>query len=208
MAKKAMRKPRDREVPRDFASYEGASPMALNKGGAFPYRRAAVWTPHEAPRQPDSSAAWMQLTDQLDTALGALEEDEYLVLQLKGTNRFVQFAMQGSFGMRIEAVSNFYLPEDQQLDDDDHETLLRLGWCAATNLPEEIGGHHPDGSPNYFLDLAPPVPLRAVAELAVATLFAVYGAEHPLDLEYSAFGESVASIRLPNLGLRRATAPQ
>lgn len=208
MAKKPTRKPREQEVPRDLASYEGGSRMALNKGGVFAFRRTVDWTPQDAPQQPDTSAAWAQLTDALQSALGALEEDEYLVLQVKGTNRFVQFAMQGSFGMRVEAVSNFYLPEGQQLDDSDHATLLRLGWHTATNLPDEIGGHQPDGSPNYFLDLAPPVPLRAVAELAVVTLRAVYGAEHPLDLEYTAFGDSVASIRLPNLGLRRAVGRQ
>jgi hypothetical protein len=32
---------------------------------------------------------------------------EYLVISLKGRNRFVQFAGQGAHGMRVETVSNF-----------------------------------------------------------------------------------------------------
>jgi hypothetical protein len=33
-------------------------------------------------------------------ALAALEEDEHLLLQVKGTNRYVQFMDQGGYGTR------------------------------------------------------------------------------------------------------------
>ena len=62
--------------------------------------------------------------------------------------------------------------------------LLTFGWRAPTNLPDEFG-FDPDGSPNYFLDLANPVPLHELAALAVSTLANVHGARHPSDLEYS-----------------------
>ena len=81
--------------------------------------------------------------------------------------------------------------------------MLELGWDAATNLPDEFG-HSPDGSPNYFVDLANPVPLDELALLAVNTLVHVYGAEHPGMLEYSAGCERNASIRFPDLGIRQA----
>ena len=42
-------------------------------------------------------------------ALAALEEDEHLLLQVKGTNRYVQFMDQGGYGMRAETVSDYYL---------------------------------------------------------------------------------------------------
>jgi hypothetical protein len=125
------------------------------------------------------------------------------VLSLKRRNRFVQFMNQGEAGMRAEAVSDFYLPEKEQLSERDRKVLLELGWDAPTALPDEFG-HSPDGSPNYFLDLANPVPLDEVAVLAVNTLVHVYGAEHPGMLEYSTGSEANVSIRFPDLGIRRA----
>ena len=155
-----------------------------------------------APRQPSTEDAWKRFAYELHESLGALEEDEFLNITIKGTSRYVQFAAQGAFGMRAEATSDFYLPEDEHLDEDDYRRLLELGWHAPTNLPDEFG-HKADGSPNYFLDLAKPVPLDDVAITAVNTLIGVFGAEHPGDLEYTAFSKSGQSIRFPNLGIRR-----
>lgn len=80
--------------------------------------------------------------------------------------------------------------------------LLELGWDGPANLPDEFG-HRPDGSPNYFVDLANPVPLDELALLAMNTLVHVYGAEHPGMLEYSTGCEGNGSIRFPHLGIRR-----
>ena len=52
--------------------------------------------------------------------LAALEEDEHLLLQVKGTNRYVQFMDQGGYGMRAETVSDYYLPEDEHLGEVDY----------------------------------------------------------------------------------------
>lgn len=157
----------------------------------------------DAPRQARTVDAWKRFAHELANALRGLEEDEWLVLSLKHRNRFVQFMNQGDAGFRAEAVSDFYLADGDHLSEHDRGALLELGWDAPTNLPDEFG-HRPDGSPNYFLDLANPVPLDELALLAVNTLVHVHEAEHPNVLEYSTGSEDKASIRLPNLGIRRA----
>src|SRR5437879_3819022 len=60
--------------------------------------------------------AWRQFAHELSLTLEALEEDEFLTLSVKRSNRHVQFAGQGSFGMRAEAVSDFYLPDNEHLN--------------------------------------------------------------------------------------------
>ncbi len=157
----------------------------------------------DAPRQARVVEAWKRFAFELASALRGLEEDEWVILSLKHRNRFVQFMNQGGAGFRAEAVSDFYLEDGDHLSERDRVALLELGWDAPTNLPDEFG-HRPDGSPNYFLDLANPVPLDDLALLAVNTLVHVHGAEHPNVLEYSTGSEDKASIRFPNLGIRRA----
>ena len=155
--------------------------------------------------QPRAADAWRQFAYELSIALEALEEDEFLIIQLKSAHRFIQFAAQGSFGMRAEAVSDFYLEEREHLTPQQAVQLVELGWNAPTKLPDELelGRHTADGSPNYFLDLAKPVPYDSLAGLAVATLGDVFGAGHPGELEYSAFAADKTCIRFPHLGLRR-----
>lgn len=159
----------------------------------------------DAPRQALTVDAWKRFACELAIALRGLEEDEWLVLSLKRRNRFVQFMNQGGAGFRAEAVSDFYLEDGDPLSEHDRGALLELGWDAPTNLPDEFG-RRPDGSPNYFLDLANPVPLDELALLAVNTLLHVHGADHPNALEYSTGSQDRTSIRFPNLGIRRAGA--
>lgn len=171
-----------------------------------PARRPPFRSPIDtAPRQPDTPEAWKQFAGNLVAALRALEEDEYLILKVKGTRRFVQFMSQGAFGMRAESVSDFYLPEDDHLGQEDYHQLLRLGWHPPTQLPREFG-HDFDGSPNYFLDLAQPAAVEDLAVMAVLTLIHVHTAGHPGHLEYRAQSCDEQSIRLPHLGLRRMAA--
>lgn len=163
--------------------------------------------PHPISVQPPAKVAWRHFAGRLSEAIGALEEDEYLIVLVKRSNHFVQFAAQGACGMRAEAVSNYYLPEPDSLSEAQHAALLALGWRAPTNLPEGLAAswHRPDGSSNYFLDLAPPVNHAALALLAVATFVQVLDAAHPGELEYQAFSEDGASIRFPSLAIRRAS---
>jgi hypothetical protein len=156
------------------------------------------------PNQKRLYDAWTDFGLRLMQVLGALDEDEYLIISLKGSNRFVQFAGQGGHGMRVETVSNFYLPENQQFGEAEHGELLKLGWNAPCNLPDQFG-HEPVGSPNYFLDLPQPVDVRQVAALAVSTLLGPLDADTPLALEYRSFAESGQGIRWPTLKLRRAS---
>ena len=157
---------------------------------------------HGAPRQRPARDAWKAFADRLVPALVGLEEDEYLVLAIKNSNRFVQFMDQGRYGVRVEAVSDYYLPDGEHLGEQDYDTLMRLGWRAPTNLPDQFG-HGPDGSPNYFVDLDRPVAYPDVAALAVLTLCNVYGAGHPGQLEYDARSLDGTSIRFPHLPIRR-----
>ena len=145
--------------------------------------------------------AWRDFSAQLAMALGALGYAEYLVVDIRGRNRYVQFAAQGPFGMRAEATSDFYLVDGDALDAVQHQALLGLGWSAPTRLPDEIGRQELGGSPNYFVDLHPPLDHRRLAELAVATLTEVFGARSPRQLEYRAFQSGGVQIRFPSLGI-------
>ena len=170
-------------------------------------RRVGATAPRflaDAPRQLKTQDAWTRFAHELATALQGLEEDEWLVLSLKKRNRFAQFMNQGGAGYRAETVSDFYLEGRRRLSESDRATLLDLGWEAPTNLPDEFG-YRPDGSPNYFVDLANPVPLHELAALAVATLVNVHGAHTLTALQYSTGGSDNRSIRFPNLGIRRSS---
>jgi hypothetical protein len=192
----------NRQVPGTNNSPRGGDRRGLAAGNPPPVPSDDP-TEGLTPNQKRFYEAWIDFGGRLMQVLGVLEEDEYLIISLKGSNRFVQFAGQGAHGMRVETVSNFYLPEAQQLGEAQHDAMLKLGWNAPCNLPDEFG-HEPVGSPNYFLDLAQPVDVRQVAALAVSTLLGPLDADHPLDLEYRSFAESGEAIRWPTLKLRRA----
>lgn len=153
--------------------------------------------------KPSREEAWDELCHGLALALRDLDEDDWLILSLKDSNRFVQFMAQGAHGFRAETVSDYYLPEDEHLTDAQFRTLVHLGWRAPTGLPDEFGPAT-GGSPNYFIDLAPPISHEALALLAVATLIRVHGARHPGDLEYAAETNCGHSIRFPHLKVKRA----
>lgn len=157
-----------------------------------------------APRQLPTSEAWKEFADRLMAALIGLEEDEYLILNVKGTSRFVQFMDQGQYGMRVESISDYYLPEDDHLSENDYQLLTKLGWHAPTQVPG-TSGHDPDGSPNYYLELAHPLPIPDIAVMAVMTVANVHHASHPGELEYDAQSMDGTSIRFPHLSIRRRT---
>jgi len=152
------------------------------------------------------SAAWAPFAKKLAASLGRLDEDQCLVLSLKGGSRFVQFAAQGSFGMRVETTSNSFLPKAEQINARQIEALKDSGWNVPTgDASEATPERDPDGSPNFFVDYSAPVPLESVAELVVKTLTENLRVPHPGFLEYEAFDFSGASLALPDLGLKLAT---
>ena len=156
-----------------------------------------------------TSGAWPAFEARLAGILGALEEDQFLVISAKRGWAYVQFSAQGAFGLRAEAVSNHYLPESHALSARRVAALKELGWSAPTGTPREsTPKRQPDGSPNFFVDFDRPVPFVGVARLAVRTLTEVLGISHPGQLHYDASDANRRSILLPTLGLmRRPSAP-
>ena len=157
-----------------------------------------------APRR--VSKAWQPFADKLAGVLANLAEDQFLVVCAKRSNRFVQFAAQGAFGMRAEAVCNRYLPAADQLQPADVAALQEIGWRVPTGLPKEATpDKDPDGSPNYFIDAPAPVSFAALSALATRTLVEALGVRHPGRLEYHSFDSRRNSLVWPALGLKRAS---
>jgi hypothetical protein len=150
---------------------------------------------------PSADQEWTRLTDNLALCLASLVEDDYLVISYKRANYYLQFAAQGQFGMRVEAASNAYIvPAQARLSAEGYGAMNQLGWQIPTVLPG--GEPDPDGSPNFFVDLASPVDFKSLSELAIRTFRQVYGMRHPGQLQYKAFSSGGAQIRLPTLRLK------
>lgn len=168
----------------------------------FPIRSETMNDIKEA-LSPDEE--WQRLTTELGTCLAALNEDEFLVLTHKRTSRYVQFAAQGEFGTRIEAAGNANIePATAGLALQDYLAMAKLGWHLPNDqLGQQAGAQaDPDGSPNFFLDVASPVDFQAAATLAVQTLRGVYRIHHPGMLVYKAFASKGPAIRFPTLRLK------
>ena len=156
------------------------------------------------PRRKPALGAWPAFEKKLAEALDVLEEDQYLVVSEKRGSAYVQFAGQGSFGVRAECVSNNYLDEAHALRAGQMTALRRIGWSAPTGTPAEASPkRQPEGSPNFFRDFDRPVPYDAVARMAVRSLVGVFEIPHPGYLHYKAFDKSKRSILIPTLGLMR-----
>lgn len=184
-----------------WAAASSAREIGMSAGAKEPKPRPRRKPRSRRAQDPASIAwdIWHAFAQKLSLALDALDEEEFLIVSIRGTNLYVQFSEQGLLGMRAEATSSYYLPEHETLDDRQHAALLRLGWGAPTNLPEGIGPHETEGSPNYFVELEPPVEYDRLAVLAVATLAAVFGAAGPDRLEYQAFVADGTPILFPAL---------
>jgi hypothetical protein len=162
-----------------------------------------------------AAAAWGELTRNLAECLGALEEDEVLILAHKHCNVFVQFAGQGWHGMRVEAAGNNYIvPPEALLTVAQFKAMDALGWRRATYTPDLAGEspdgsesqeehEHVDGSPNFYLQAERGTDLQAIARMATQTLRRVYRIAHPCMLHYEAFSDDRVSIRFPTLHLKR-----
>ncbi|MBK5966659.1 hypothetical protein CCR95_21920 [Thiocystis minor] len=151
------------------------------------------------------SAAWPPFVQTLASVLGTLEEDQFLVISVKRTNRFVQFAGQGGLGIRAETTSNSYLNRSQCLDARQIAALGAAGWHGPTGGPgESTPERDPDGSPNFYREFPVPVRFEDVAELAVHTLTEILRVPYPGFLEYEAFDAEERAIVLPSLGLKPA----
>lgn len=155
-----------------------------------------------------TSVAWPPFAQKLADVLAKLEEDQFLVVCVKHSSRFVQFAAQGTFGMRAEMTSNSYLTKQEQLSPRQIAALIELGWHDPTGAPSESTPEKdPDGSPNFFCQFNCPVGFEDLATLAVRTLIEIVRVPHPGFLEYEAFDAEGDEVKLPDLGLRVKPAP-
>lgn len=162
---------------------------------------------HASPT-PKMSAEWPGFAQRLALVLGTLQEDQFLIVLLKGSNRYVQFAGQGHWGLRVECTSNQYLPDTEQLNEQRLARLIELGWHTPTGAAHESTPERdPDGSPNHFVEWPAQGSVTDLADLAVRTFAEVLGVAHPGFLEYEALDSQGQAQVFPELGLRRAAQP-
>ncbi len=166
---------------------------------------STVEPPEPAPR---ISRDWPVFENRLAAVLAALREDQFLILPVKQSARFIQFAGQGAFGMRAEVSSNAFLPAENRLTDEQTRKLIEHGWAAPTASPKaSTPERDPDGSPNFFIDFVSPVEPQRIAALAVRTLVDVLGLPHPGFLEYMACDTNGNALVFATLGIKHAPAP-
>ncbi len=150
-----------------------------------------------------TSDSWVAFEHALARAVSDLDEDEFLVIERKNTNYFVQFAAQGSSGLRVEASANAYQPRPARIPESAVLQLMHMGWKPPTYVQTHEHSEPVDGSPNFYLDVAAPVPFADISALAVETLRGPFGARHPGELQYAGYSEQLTSIRFPQLGIER-----
>ena len=148
------------------------------------------------------SVAWAPFVERLAAVLAKLKEGRYLILLVKDSDRFVQFAAQGSRGMRVETTSNAYLSKTDKLNKRQITALHKSGWNDPTGSPDESTPENdPEGSPNFFIEFPDPVSFAGVGNLAVYTLAEILGVPSPNALRYDAFTADGKEIAFPRLGL-------
>ena len=146
--------------------------------------------------------SWQDFERELARCLEELlGEDACLIID--AGERYVQFALLDDRGVRTEASSNeFLLGGPGRIADRDVAAMAALGWRLPDRpAPERGVKGPPGGSPNFYLDLEPPVDLRALAALAVATLRLVFEVPVVSDLRYDAFRQTGGRLLFPDLGL-------
>ena len=103
-------------IGRPFDELEDAISYASNP---------AVWNTRR--RLQSLPAHWKAFGERLQAELIRMVEDQFLVITIKETNRFVQFAALGAEGMRAEATSNHYLSGRERLDAKEMRALVKCG---------------------------------------------------------------------------------
>lgn len=149
-----------------------------------------------------TAEAWGEFAKVLALTLAQMDVDQFLILSPRDKkDYYVQFALQGPSGIRMETVSNNFLPEWERLDEHDLVLLGRLGWSAPTKGKGK--GKDAEGSPNFFRGWSLPVHFDEIGKLTARTLRDVLDVRHPGMLSYRAFAKDNSEIILPNLGVVR-----
>jgi hypothetical protein len=130
---------------------------------------------------------------------------------------YLQFARDwGDVSIQAEAVSNFYLAKDRQLDDSAIETLHGMGFedpgveisagdYRSATTATEIARGAPARSPNYFryFDISTPEEVGALADLVVQVLGVVYGVDPQARLKLQlVLGDAAAPVAEPEASPR------
>jgi hypothetical protein len=155
------------------------------------------------PLPPDATTlTWQAFAGRLARTIAALRDRHFLILSTADGTRYVQFAAGGAAGLRIESISDEYLPVGDRLTDAQREALAALGWQSPNQRAlGQWGVGEDEGSTNWWVDLEAPVCAESAAELAVRTLHEVHGAESPDGLTYRGFHGEGPELLLPELGL-------
>lgn len=153
------------------------------------------------PGEVDPDGEWRALIERLAAVIEVLEPGHYLVLVAPG-NRFVQLAVEPEL-VRVETVSNQFLPPEHRLGFVALDQLLAQGWTAPSHFApgEPVPA---TASPNHFMDLPADGRADQTAELVVSTLRSIHGVATPTDLAYKAGSLHGETILLPTLGVPRA----
>jgi hypothetical protein len=151
---------------------------------------------------------WALFTKKLALFLSNLENDQYLIISAKGSNRFVQFACHGEEGMRVEVASNQFLKGKDRLRRRQISWLLANEWNAPTgDLKKATPKKDPSGSPNYFVDLPVSVGADDIARRAVEALVNGLEIQSSGSLTHEAFDATGKAIRIAGLDLKPAIQP-
>ena len=176
---------------------------AIETGAAPRNRRRVMTSKKDSVDAVKRSKDWPEFTNRLSRVLGKLDEDQYLVINVKKSNRYVQFAGQGSYGLRAETASNHFLAKEERLDRKQVAAMKAMGWQSPTGKPGQATPRKdPDGSPNYFAEFEAPVQGDSVATMAIETLVSILGVSHPGMLEYEAFDSAGNILEFRKLGLK------
>jgi hypothetical protein len=150
------------------------------------------------------SKDWKVFAINLSGVLSKMVEDQMLVISDKHSKRFIQFAAQGSFGLRAEISGNACLSQSDRLTDMQIAQLFKAGWEFPTGkLGESTPEKDPDGSPNFFIDFPSPVETARIATQAVTALSEILRIPHPGFLQYEAFDTDGNTLVFSRLGIKR-----
>jgi len=152
------------------------------------------------PIAPFRSEHWGGLCDALAEVLDSLEEEQFLILQGKHVDRYVQFCRMGPRYLRAEVSSNFVLPPEARLDRVATVILRKLGWSPPTRHLDADADSDPDGSPNHYKEVRREE-LRDFCASLVDVFVEVLGIHHPGGLFYRAFDNQTGELEFPSLGL-------
>ena len=157
------------------------------------------------------SKDWGPFAQSLSRVLARLEEDQFLILSAKKGNRYLQLSCQGTWGTRIEVVSNHFLKGNDRLTRQEMVWLRTHGWNAPTGTPKQATpDKDPDGSPNYFIDVPTSVSASDFMSMIIDTLIHGLGLPYPGALNYESFDSDGGALAFKDLGLKplaRADSP-